>query len=740
MNATHISTSEDDSISPSEAAAQTPASIGSSAALISFFVIISRITGFMRTWAMAFALGSTMLASSYQVANNLPNMLYELVMGGMLVTAFLPVYMSVKAKLGDRGGNEYASNIMSIAFIVLGAVALVCTIFAPALIFTQSFMNDQSTMDDAIFFFRFFAIQIVFYGLSSIVSGLLNASRDYLWSSAAPIFNNIIVTATFVLYAFVAPHDSELAKLIIAVGNPLGVFVQMAIQLPALKRNGIKLRLRVDLRDPALKETLAIGVPAILVMCAGLVVVSIQNAAAYGALDNGPSIIAYARLWFTLPYAFLTVPITTAMFTEISEMHANGNTRGFKRGIISGTNQIVFFMVPFALYLIVFAEPLVTLYHIGAFTEDNISQIALYLAALALSLPFYGINTYLQKVFSAMRIMGRYAVMMVACIAFQIGFIAIFATGIGGPLNIGMPAIALSETAYYLVLDIVCFVYLRETMGALGLKSTVISFLRSFLLGLLGASVGALVVTGLSATIAPLNGSIPNALICIFCGGLLALIVTFGLAIKLKLSEASMVSSLIEKVARRFKRKTAELPAGDDEAALDSASANADTHDNTQHLDASSAQNNDVVARRHGVEASAEDLDSEVVLPLGKHAARPRDAHDASPLERGRHAATRNSAQASDAAPLRQRGRHASPAKAHGLHATVKAPSSFSTEAEFGRHAALPAETRENSSAVESPTHAISEASRRTSPSGGPKHARTAEHDAGRKNGPRHAK
>ena len=131
-----------------------------------------------------------------------------------------------------------------------------------------------------------------------------------------------------------------------------------------------------------------------------------------------------------------------------------------------------------------------------------------------------------------MRIMGRYAVMMVACIAFQIGFIAVFATGIGGPLNIGMPAIALSETAYYLVLDIVCFVYLRERTGALGLKSTVVSFLRSFLLGLLGASVGALVITGLSATIAPLNGSIPNALICIFCGGLLALVVTFGLAIK----------------------------------------------------------------------------------------------------------------------------------------------------------------------------------------------------------------
>ena len=126
-----------------EGAASDVANVGSSAALISFFVIISRITGFMRTWAMAFALGSTMLASSYQVANNLPNMLYELVVGGMLVTAFLPVYVSVKDRLGVKGGNEYASNLLSLTFIVLGFVALLCTIFAPALIYTQSFMNDQ---------------------------------------------------------------------------------------------------------------------------------------------------------------------------------------------------------------------------------------------------------------------------------------------------------------------------------------------------------------------------------------------------------------------------------------------------------------------------------------------------------------------------------------------------------------------------------------------------------------------
>lgn len=555
MTATQISTPAEKEPLPSPEdgdASGNAANIGSSAALISVFVIISRITGFMRTWAMAFALGSTMLASSYQVANNLPNMLYELVVGGMLVTAFLPVYISVKNKLGMRGGNEYASNLLSLTFIVLGIVAIACTIFAPALIYTQSFMNDQSTMDDAIFFFRFFAIQIVFYGISTIVSGLLNASRDYLWSSAAPIFNNIIVTATFVLYAVVAPADAELAKLIIAIGNPLGVFIQMAIQIPALRKNGIKLRFRVDLHDPALKETLSIGIPAIVVMFAGMVIVSVQNSAAYASLDNGPSIIAYARLWFTLPYAFLTVPITTAMFTEISDMHACGNMSGFKRGIVSGMNQIVFFMAPFMLYLIVFAVPLVTLYHIGAFTEDNINQIAIYLMALAVSLPFYGMNTYLQKIFSALRAMKQFAIMMVASALVQIGFIMVFATDAGGILNIGLPAVALSETVYYAILDVACFVYLRAKIGSFGIRAIPLSALRSLALGLLGALAGGGVMYLLRSTIAPLDGSIPHALICIIGGGLVALIVTFGIAIKLRLEEAAFVTSIVDKVLRRL--------------------------------------------------------------------------------------------------------------------------------------------------------------------------------------------
>jgi putative peptidoglycan lipid II flippase len=529
-------------------------SIHSSAALISVCVIISRITGFIRTWAIAFAVGSTLVASSYQVANSLPNQLYELVAGGMLVTAFLPVFVSTRKKLGTEGANEYASTLFSLTLVVLGVTSLVCSFFAPQLIYTQSFMSDQETMSNAVFFFRFFAFQIVFYGISTILSGLLNGSRDYLWSNAAPIFNNLVVTAAFIAYALVAPSNPQLGLLILAIGNPLGVALQALVQVPALRRNGIHLRFHIDLHNKALRETVTIGVPALLVTLAGLIIVSVQNSAAIAVDESGPSIIYYARLWFTLPYAFLTTPITTAMFTEIAEMYSRGDMKGFRNGLISGINQITFYMVPFMMYLIVFAFPLVTLYHIGAFSEQDILDTSLYLMALAVSLPLYSVNTYLQKAFSALRKMRQFAYMMVVAAAVQIAFTIVFSTGWGGAPDIGLFAIAFGESVYYLLLDAFCLIYLKRTSKELHYKSIWIELLKSAALGLAGTIPAYLLMNLMTSTIVPMDGSIINALVVIIVCGLVAVGITFGIAIKAKMPEAEFLVGAIGKIKARLHR------------------------------------------------------------------------------------------------------------------------------------------------------------------------------------------
>lgn len=524
--------------------------VGASALLISLCTIISRVTGFIRTWAMAFALGATLLSSSYQVANNLPNMLYELVAGGMLATAFLPVYLSVKKKLGEDAGNAYASNLLSIITVFLAAISLLCMLFPSAIIYTQSFWSDQGDQANSVFFFQFFAIQILFYGVGSILTGLLNANRDYLWSFAAPIFNNVIVIASFFLYAAVAPHNLELALYIIAIGNTLGVFIQMVIQIPALKRNGIRLRFRIDFKDPALKETLSIGIPALIIMASSFVIVSVQNAASYSFAENGPSIIYYARLWFTLAYAILVVPITTTLFTEISDMYAENNMTGVKKAIISGTNQIFFFMIPFMLYLIVYSVPLISLFQVGAFSEESTYATAAYLGALALALPCYGVNTHLQKVFSSLRILKSFTYINILAAVIQIALTAAAAVlAMDGVIDLGVESIAYASVVFYVLADILLFLYLRKKIGSLGLRSVVKACVNSLLLGLAGAGLGGALFWALDSFIMPTNGSVILNLGYVIVCGVISLVVTYGLALKLKLPETAIIKPLLARIS-----------------------------------------------------------------------------------------------------------------------------------------------------------------------------------------------
>jgi putative peptidoglycan lipid II flippase len=526
------------------------------ATIISICTIISRITGFARTWAMAFALGATFLSSSYQVANNLPNQLYELVMGGMLATAFLPVYMSTKKQIGKKADTTYASNLLSIVVVGLGVLALICILFPAQIVYTQTFFSNQEEMQTSVFFFQIFAIQIVFYGASAIISGLLNANRDYIWGAIAPVFNNIIVIATFLIYAALAPTNQTLALWVVAIGNPLGVFVQLAVQLPGLKRNGIRLKFHINLKDPHIRETAALGLPALFITVLGFITVSVANAASYTFAENGPSVIAYSRLWFTFPYSFLAVPVATTMFTELSAMQAARNDKGVAKGILAGTSQIMFLMIPCAMYLIVFAEPLVTLYHVGAFTQDAITQIQQYLAVMAIALPFYGVNTFIQMIFSSIRKMKACSVFMFAGSAAQVAAIL---AGVAAQ-NAGLPAsiniIALATFISYFVSDTLAFAYLSKKYSKLGfsIKQLLKSCGKATICGLAGAIVGGAIFWALSAFVASPTGSIGLSLAYVIVAGLISIAVTFAPAIKLKFPEAAFVISIANKITRKLHR------------------------------------------------------------------------------------------------------------------------------------------------------------------------------------------
>lgn len=530
------------------------ARVGRSQLLISVCVAISRITGFIRTWAMGLAMGTTLLSSSYQVACNLPNQLYELVMGGMLVTAFLPVYVSLRKREGEERANQYASTLMGIVLVFLGVVALLATLFAPQVVWTQMFFSPSGDRELVVCFFRFFAVQLLFYGVSAVAGGLLNSRSDYFWSSAAPIANNIVVIFAMFVYYFVSADNPDFAKLVLAMGTPLGVFVQMAMQVPALAKNGVHLKpWRINLHDPALRETLALGIPTIVVTLCSFATVSVQNAAAMAVSDAGSSVLYYARQWFTLPYAFLAVPVTTTLFTELAGMVADRDDAAVRRTIVSGTQQNFFSMVPFMLYLIVFAVPLVSLFRAGSFDWTSVDLVSGYLAVMALSLPFYACFLFMQKVFSALRAMKQYAVCNLVVSVVQVVLTIVLCLGAGSWGGFGLAGVAVAQIAFFVLGTVWCYAYLSKRLGGIGLGTLVGSFVSSLLVGAAGAAVGAVLLWALQAFVMPIEaGGIPWALACIVVGGLASLVVTYGLGVVLHVPGSAFIGRI---VARFLPRK-----------------------------------------------------------------------------------------------------------------------------------------------------------------------------------------
>lgn len=517
--------------------------------IVSILVIIGRITGFFRTSVQAWAIGALGLASAYTVANNLPNLLYELVMGGMLITSFLPVYMSVKSKRGKQAAADYASNLTSIVVLVMLVVLVLSLVFAAPIVWTQSAGATEGFDSElAIYFFRWFAIEVVLYALSSLISGVLNAERDYFASNVAPILNNVITIAGFLIYGFLV-NDLGIpmgrAIVVLAIANPLGVAVQVLAQVPALMRHGVTLRPHINLHDPALGETLKIGLPTLVLMLISTPTAAVTSSCALSVTPAGASIAYYARVWYVLPFSIFAIPISVTMFTELSGSYMAGKLDTFKGYLASGIRKIVFTLVPMTLYLIVFAPYLVAVFTAGSFSGEAAQQTATYLQCLALALPFYGLSSYLQKACSSMIKMNFYMVATIVATVLQI------AMCVGLTPLWGLYVVPISSTFFYGSVVIVTLLYIRRELGSIGMKSIAATAVRAFMLGLLGSLVGILILVVLRRVVGPCQGVLLGALYCVV-GGIPSVLVTFGLAYAQGISEAPFFDALFGRIARRL--------------------------------------------------------------------------------------------------------------------------------------------------------------------------------------------
>lgn len=524
----------------------TAESVARSTLLMTIATLGSRATGLIRTWAMAFVLGNSFLTSSYQVANNMPNTIYELVVGGILGAAFIPIFLLQKEQRGERGANDFACNVLNLFLIILSLLTLLAIVFAPQVIWTQTFAegSSQEVIDQAVRFFRIFAIQILFYGIGGVVTGMLNANRVYFLPSLAPALNNIIVIASFFAYIPLSNIDANLALNVLAIGTSLGVVVQFVIQIPALMKGGFRYRWFIDLHDPALREAVKIALPTFLYIVGTMISFSCRNAFSLQAGDNGPSTLIYAWTWYQLPHGVLAVSLSRALFTEMSDACAKEDWTSLKRHVSSGISGTLLLMIPMAFLLGSLAMPLMQLFRAGAFSADDVQFVASILALWAVSLPFYSVSMFIYNVYASIRKFGVFAFISCALVVVQVSLYALLCNND----FMGLYGVPLADLAYYGLLCIIGLVVLRKYVGS-GVKygHALSLTVRACIASVVGAGAAYALLMLLSSALAGLGSGIITGLIQLCVCGIVGLVISFGLCALFRIPEMNMVLS-------RFKR------------------------------------------------------------------------------------------------------------------------------------------------------------------------------------------
>lgn len=470
--------------------AKTREQVAKSTAVMSLCTLVSRATGFVRTWAMAFALGNTVMSAGFSLANNLPNMIYELVAGGVLSTAFLPIYLQQRNQHGTKASSDYASNLLSIAVVFLGVIALLASIFAPQVIMTQSLFSSASseTVTSAVWFFRFLAFEIVFYGISAVFSGILNAEREFFWPAISSVFMNVIAIIGFFGYPFIASSNTQAATTWLGITMLASIAVMAFVQLPALLKTGIRFRFLIDFNGEGFRDTIKLALPAIACTAINLVSLSIMNSCALHVAANGPSSISYAWMWYQFPYGVLGVALSTAMFTEMSDAVSRKDRIRFRENMLAGLSTTLMLIIPMAAMLFSCAYELIGLYSAGRFSAGDIEPIATLLMGWAINLPIYAAYMFVYRVFSALKDMKTVAICNAVLTCFQVLFYVTF-TGVIklGPFEgFGLIGIAVGDICFYTLMLITLLTILQKRMRSLNIASIAPSVFKVTIASLVG--------------------------------------------------------------------------------------------------------------------------------------------------------------------------------------------------------------------------------------------------------------
>jgi putative peptidoglycan lipid II flippase len=538
-----------------------------SSAVMAAGTVVSRLSGFVRSSLLAAALGATLHADLFTIANTIPNMLYILLAGGVFNAVLVP--QLVRAMKHDPdGGEAYTNRVITLAGVFLGAVTVLLVLAAPwvmSLVLSAEFdapaLAEQR--QSAIDFARFCLPQVFFYGMFVLVGQILNSRGRFGPMMWAPIANNVISVAVLVVYLVVfgpargaeafGPFTAD-QELLLGLGSTLGIAAQLLILVPYLRKAGFRYRPRFDFRNAGLGHTLRLGIWTVLFVIANqaayVVVVNLASGGTAEGGGTGITIYSSTFLIMMVPHAVVTVSLATAILPRLSARAADGDLPGLAASLSSTLRSAMAVILPFAALLPVVAHDIANVVWGHGAAADDFPRYAPSLGLFGAGLVFFTVHYLMLRGFYALE--ETRTVFFIQCAVALTNIVAALVLVSRTDPEQTSPALVLAYTAAYVVGSAVSYGVLRARLGGLDSPRLLRFLVRLALVVVVSTGVALAAALGLHALVddAPWPVAALRA----------AVVTVTDVAVFLVLARAMRlheVTSVIESVTRRVRRSPA---------------------------------------------------------------------------------------------------------------------------------------------------------------------------------------
>lgn len=510
--------------------------------VVSGAFLIARVLGFVRVLVIvnAFKLGPEL--DDFFAAFRLPDLIFQLVAAGALSSALVPVVS------GLLGGDEHArawrvvSTVTNLLLVGLLIAAVAAFVLAPLVIpiITPGF--DAAGWSRTTELTRIMLLSPIFLALGSVASSVLNARGRFAASAIAPIVYNLAIIGGALLLG------PALGITGLAVAVVAGSVLHLVVQLPNIRRMGVRYAPRIDLSDPAARTALALMGPRALGLGATQITFLVMTSLATQQGTNSLTAFNTAFTLLQIPIGLVGVPLGIVVLPALSKDAAMGRLTEFAGLVSRALRLILFVMVPITGISIVLRHDIVELlFGYGRFDTRAVDQTATTLLTFLLGLTAHALIAVLARAFYARQDTRTPVLAAILAVMVNSSLAVILAPALG------LPGLGLAIAVAAWIEAVVLLVVLEWRIPELDLRPIASLAARAVVVSAVAGVGAALVMAGFDGILGPVASRLALLLRMIIASGVWALIAA-ATALVLRIGEMGSIVGLMIDALRRPRR------------------------------------------------------------------------------------------------------------------------------------------------------------------------------------------